>query len=106
MRRSKKKAEAPSRTPARWPPLSMVLVLGLGGLLQDEGNRHVGPVADDVAILDHDVHVFYPTPLHAPQRLVSTGDGLIDGVLEAFVGDGAHFDDARDAHMRVCLPNP
>jgi hypothetical protein len=39
-------------------------------LLQDEGNLQVDLVADDVTVLDHDVHVLHPGALDVAQGLI------------------------------------
>src|SRR5215210_2415170 len=70
-------------------------------VLQHEGDLHIDLVARDVAVLDHDVHILHPATLHASKRLGSTGDGLVDGVLEALLRDGAKFCDSRNAHTFV-----
>jgi hypothetical protein len=63
-------------------------LFSLGAVLQHERDCHVGLVAHDVAILNHDVHILNPAPLDAPKGLGGTGDSLIDGVLETLLGDG------------------
>src|SRR3712207_1255965 len=78
-----------------------VNLFSLGAVLQDEGDRHVCLVADDVAVLDHDVHVLNPGTLDAPKGLGGAGYSLIDGVLETLLGDGAQLGDACYAHKRV-----
>src|SRR3712207_4217148 len=83
-----------------------VNLFSLGAVLQDEGDRHVGLVADDVAVLDEDVHVLNPGTLYAPKRLIGAGDGLVYGVLEAVLRDGAQLGYSCDAHMLVYLPDP
>src|SRR5215212_9162849 len=72
-------------------------------LLQDEGDLEVDFVALYVAVLDQDVLVLDPSPLHAPESLGGAGYGLVDGVLEARFGDGAQFGNSRNAHG-ICVP--
>ena len=78
-------AERTKRARARksWPGRATGRVLDLGGIFQLEGYFHVGLIALDVPILDHDVHVLDPRAFHASERLGGAGDGLVDGVLEA-----------------------
>src|SRR5215212_6654032 len=95
---------APSFRPAR--SSAPVNLFSLGAVLQHERDRHVGLVAFDVAILNHDVHVLNPAPLDAPQGLGGAGYSLIDGVLETLLGDGAQLGDACDAHISVSPPKP
>jgi hypothetical protein len=75
----------------------------LGAVLQQEGHSQVDLVAGYVAVLDQDVHVLDPRPLHTPKRLGGTGDCLVDGVLEARLGRGAQLGDSRNAQA-ICLP--
>ena len=72
-------------------------------LLQDEGNLQVDLVADDVAVLDHDVHVLNPSALDVAQGLVGALQSLPYGRLEAVRGDGANLVDARHAHAFTSL---
>src|SRR5215203_2953839 len=74
-------------------------------LLKLERDLHVDLVAYYVAIFDHDVHVLNPRALYAPQGLGGSHYGLVDGVLETLLRDGAQFRDSRDAHAFSCLPN-
>ncbi len=75
-------------------------------LLQHEGNLQVDLVADYVAVLDQDVLVLYPRAFNAPKRLGSTGDGLIDSVLETRLGRSAQLCDSGNTHTYLCLLNP
>src|SRR5215213_7087401 len=70
-------------------------------LLKLEGNLHVDLVAYYVAVFDHDVHVLNPRALYAPQRLGGSRYGLVDGVLETLLRDGAEFRDSGNAHAFV-----
>src|SRR5215203_1822686 len=70
----------------------------LGTVLKLEGDLHVDLVANYVAVLDHDVHVLHPAALHAPERLGGSGYGLVYGLLEALLRDGAKFCDSGNAH--------
>jgi hypothetical protein len=63
----------------------------LGTVLQDERDVHVNLVALDVAIINEDIHVFYPATLHVAQRLVCVVYAFLDGLLEALWADGAQL---------------
>src|SRR5215217_6687868 len=78
----------------------------LGGVLEEEGDLHVDLVAYYVAVLDHDVHILHPATLHTPQGLGGSGYGLVDGVLEALLRDGADLRYPCYAHGRISpFPN-
>src|SRR5215203_3026341 len=70
----------------------------LGVILKHEGDLEVDLVALDVALLDHDVLIFDPGALYVPQRLGGPGYGLLDGILEALLRDGADLCYPCDAH--------
>ena len=72
-------------------------------LLQHEGDLEVDLVADDVAVLDHDVHVLNLSALDVAQGLVGAIEGLPYSRLEAVRGDGANLVDARHAHAFTSL---
>ena len=77
----------------------------LGLILQLEGYLQVDPVARDVPILNAYVHILDPRALHASKRLGGTGDGLVDGVLEARLGCGAQLGYSGNAHgIRLLEP--
>jgi hypothetical protein len=60
-------------------------------LLQHEGDLQVDLVALYVAVLYQDVHILHPRTFHASKRLGSTGDSLVDSVLETRLGRSANF---------------
>jgi hypothetical protein len=61
------------------PPTGVLGIL----LLKLEGDLHIDLVANYVAVLNHDVHVFHSRTLYASKRLGSTGYGLVNSILEA-----------------------
>src|SRR3954470_9540029 len=73
-----------------------------GLLLQYEGYLHVDLVAFDVAVLDQDVLVLNPCAFDAPERLGSTGYGLLDGIIEARLRRGAQLGYSGNAHTYLC----
>jgi hypothetical protein len=74
-------------------------VPALGGILQLESYLQVDPVVLDVPVLYADVHILDPRALYAPERLGGTGDGLVDGVLEASLECGAQLGDRRPERL-------
>jgi hypothetical protein len=72
-------------------------------LLQYEGYLYVDLVALDVAILYQYVLVLNPRPFDAPKRLGGTGDGLLDGIVEARLRGGAQLGHSGNAHTNLCL---
>jgi hypothetical protein len=71
------------------------------GVFEDEGDGQVHLVADDVTVVDHDVHVLDPAALDVPQRARGAAHALVDGGLEALRVRGADLD-TRATLMASC----
>ena len=100
----KREGRSPAKRGSR-PVEGSTLSSTLGGVLKLEGDLYVDLVASDVAVLDHDVHVLYPATLYAPERLGSSGYGLVDSILEA-CSETALSSVTLAMLIRLCLLKP
>src|ERR687886_2855358 len=76
---------------------------GLLSLFQDERDRQVNLVADDVAVLDQHVLVLDPSTLDVPEGTGGTLDGHVNRVLKALIGGGTQLCYASYAHKALLL---
>ena len=65
----KEKGQSPLKDPG--PVKVLRIPVSLGAILQDEGDLKIDLVADDIAVLDHDVHVLDPGALYVAQGLLA-----------------------------------
>src|ERR671932_2745025 len=84
-------------------PFVSTALSGLLSLFQDERDRQVDLVADDVAVLDQHVLVLDPSTLNVPEGAGGTLDGHVNRVLKALIGGGTQLCYASYAHKALLL---